>query len=264
MMLADHPVTDPALPNDFRSKVVLVVGASKGIGADAARLFARRGAAVVLSSRDVAGLDAVARKIRDDGGESVVLPVDVADEEAVVRLGTQLHDRFAHLDVAFNNSGEGAAPTDLAEIPTAAFDQVIRVTVRGTFLLMKQEIPLMLATGCGAIINMSSTAGISAFRGGGPYIAAKHAILGLTKAAALDYAPRNVRINAVAPGPIETHRMRILPESYKEQARQAVPMRRLGTGDEVAEAVVWLGSDASRFVTGATLFVDGGRMAGWG
>jgi NAD(P)-dependent dehydrogenase (short-subunit alcohol dehydrogenase family) len=128
---------------------------------------------------------------------------------------------------------------------------------------MKEEIPLMLEHGGGAIVNMSSTAGLSAYRGGSPYVAAKHAIIGLTKASALDYADRNVRVNAVAPGPIDTHRMHSLPEAYREKARLAVPMRRLGTVQEVAEAVLWLCSDGSRFITGTTLAVDGGRMAGW-
>jgi NAD(P)-dependent dehydrogenase (short-subunit alcohol dehydrogenase family) len=249
-------------PEDFRMKVALVVGASKGIGADTARLLARRGATVVLSSRDATGLESVAREIRELGQEAVVLPVDIGRDERVTALGREIQDRFGHLNFAFNNSGEGTIPADLAEVPVEAFDLIFRVSVRGTFLAMKQEIPLLLEAGGGAIVNMASTAGVSAFRGGGPYTAAKHAVIGLTKAAALDYAQRNIRVNAVAPGPIETHRMKDLPEEYKERARQAVPMRRLGSGQEVAESVVWLGSESARFVTGVTLFVDGGRMAG--
>jgi NAD(P)-dependent dehydrogenase (short-subunit alcohol dehydrogenase family) len=248
--------------DDFRGKVVLVVGASKGIGADAARAFAQRGATVILSSRDVDGLEAVAREVTGGGGEAAVVPVDLGDPLSVAALGRALRTQFGRLDGAFNNAGEGYAPTDLAEVPIAAFDRVFGVTVRGTFLALSQEIPLMLERGGGAIVNMASTAGISAFRGGGPYVAAKHAIIGLTKAAAIDYADRNVRVNVVAPGPIDTHRMRGLPVEYKERARLAVPMRRLGAGTEVAEAVVWLCSQASSFVTGTTLTVDGGRMAG--
>jgi NAD(P)-dependent dehydrogenase (short-subunit alcohol dehydrogenase family) len=263
MMNATAEVPAPSIPEDYRRKVALVVGASKGIGADTARLLARRGATVVLSSRDTAGLERVAREIRELGREAVVLPVDIGNDAAVSALGTAISERFGHLHFAFNNSGEGAVPADLADVPVEAFDQVFRVSVRGTFLAMKQEIPLLLKAGGGAIVNMSSTAGVSAFRGGGPYTAAKHAVIGLTKAAALDYAQRNVRVNAVAPGPIETHRLKDLPEEYKERTRQAVPMRRLGSGQEVAEAVAWLGSDSARFVTGVTLFVDGGRMAGW-
>ena len=264
MMTNSDPSEPKTACDDLHSRVALVVGASKGIGADTARLLARRGARVVLSSRDVDGLNGVAREIRAAGGESVVVPADIGDDAAVARLGAEVRERFAHLDIAFNNSGEGAPPTALAEIDTPTFDRVMRVTVRGTFLLMKEEIPLLLAAKGGSIVNMSSTAGVSAFRGGGPYVAAKHAVIGLTKAAALDYASQNIRVNAVAPGPIETHRMKNLPETYKDQARQAVPMRRLGSGDEVADAVAWLASDSSRFVTGVTLFVDGGRMAGWG
>ncbi|MGI0154548.1 MAG: SDR family NAD(P)-dependent oxidoreductase, partial [Thermoplasmata archaeon] len=218
---------------------------------------------VILSSRDVARLEEVARGIRETAHDALALPVDLTDEGAVIALGREVRAGYGRLDFAFNNAGEGYPPTDLAEVPTSAFDLVFQVTVRGTFLAVKQEIPLMVESGGGSIVNMSSTAGLSAFRGGGPYVAAKHAILGLSKAAALDYAQRHVRVNAVAPGPIETRRMQNLPEAYKEQARQAVPMRRLGTGSEVADVVLWLCSEASGFVTGATVPVDGGRMAGW-
>ncbi len=246
-----------------RGRVALVVGASKGIGAETARAFARRGATVALSSRDAAGLDAVAREIRDANGAAAVIPVDLTRDDTLAALGREIKARFGHLDWAFNNAGEGYPPTDLGEVPASAFDRIFQVTVRGTFLAMQQEIPLMLEAGGGSIVNMSSTAGISAYRGGSPYVAAKHAILGLTKAAALDYAQRGVRVNAVAPGPIDTHRMQNLPETYREQARQAVPMRQLGTARDVAEAVVWLCSEAAGFVTGTTLLVDGGRMAGF-
>ncbi len=218
---------------------------------------------MVLSSRETVGLEKVAREIRDSGGEVAVMPVDLVRDDALEALGREIRSRFGRLDCAFNNAGEGYPPTDLVEVPTPAFDRVFPVTVRGTFLAMKQEISRLLEHGGGSIVNMSSTAGFSAFKGGSPYVAAKHAIPGLTKAAALDYASRGVRVNAVAPGPIDTDRRKNLPETYREPARQAVPMRRWGTGPEVAEAVLWLCSDASRFVTGATLVIDGGRMAGF-
>jgi NAD(P)-dependent dehydrogenase (short-subunit alcohol dehydrogenase family) len=247
---------------EFRGKFALVVGASRGIGADTGRLFARRGAHVILAARSLADLEALARSIRSDGGEALALPVDTSDEASVARLGEEIRSRFGRLDMAFNNAGEGLPPTPLAEVPTEVFDRAFAVTVRGAFLAMKQEIPLMLRAGGGAVVNMASTAGLQAYRGGGPYSAAKHAVLGLTKGAALDYAEQHVRVNAVAPGPIETDRLRSLPEEYRERTRQAVPMRRLGTGEEVAEAVLWLCSDASRFVTGTAIAVDGGRLAG--
>jgi NAD(P)-dependent dehydrogenase (short-subunit alcohol dehydrogenase family) len=218
-MTAGQLETSDPISGEFRGKVALVVGASTGIGADAAKAFARRGASVVISSRDTTGLQNVEKEIRAAGGEAETVPVDLVRDESIDALGREIRSRFGRLDCAFNNAGEGYQPTDLAEVPVEAFDRVFRVTVRGTFLAMGQEIPLMLEHGGGAIVNMSSTAGFSAFRGGSPYVAAKHAILGLTKAAAIDYAQRNVRVNAVAPGPIETHRMRSLPEAYREQAR---------------------------------------------
>lgn len=251
-----------AASNEFRGKVALVVGASRGIGAATVRLLAGRGADVVAASRDVATLERLCGSVRSDGGSARPVPVDLTDADSVRRLGERLDGQFGRLDLAFNNAGEGFAPTPLAEVPPEAFDRVQQVTVRGTFLALREEIPRMLASGGGAIVNMSSTAGVSGFPGGGPYMAAKHAILGLTKSAALDYAARGIRVNAVAPGPIETDRIRALPEEYKERTRQAVPMRRIGQPEEVAETVAWLCGAESRFVTGATIFVDGGRMAG--
>lgn len=121
----------------------------------------------------------------------------------------------------------------------------------------------MLQGGGGSIVNMSSTAGVQGFPGGGAYVAAKHAVIGLTKSAALDYAERGIRVNVVAPGPIDTQRLKAAPETYREQTRRAVPMRRIGRPEEVAEVVLWLCSDRSQFVTGTTVFVDGGRMAGF-
>lgn len=262
-------MTDPApdapedAPRDFEGRVALVLGASRGIGAATARAFARRGAHVWLASRDAAGLDRVAAAIRGAGGRATVQRVDLEDPASVEALGARLRSEHGRLDCAFNNAGEGAMPAPLAELPREVFERVFRVTVTGTFLAMQQEIPLLRGAGGGSIVNMSSTAGVSAFKGGAPYVAAKHAILGLTKAAALDYAAERIRVNAVAPGPIETERLAEAPEAYREQARQAVPSRRLGRPEEVAEAVLWLASGRSGFVTGTTLLVDGGRLAGF-
>ena len=254
--------SDPPHRADFAGRVALVVGASRGIGAATAREFARRGARTVLASRDEAALRQVQGEIVGAGGSADVVPVDLAEPESVRRLGETLRGYPEPLDFAFNNAGEGLRPSALGEIDPSQFDRVLRVTVTGTFLALQEELRSMASRG-GAIVNMSSTAGVSAFAGGGAYVAAKHAILGLTKAAALDYAARGIRVNAVAPGPIETDRLRSLPETEKERARSAVPMRRLGTAEEVAQVVAWLCSDESTFVTGATVFVDGGRMAGF-
>lgn len=250
-------------PSPFRGRTALVVGASRGIGAETAKAFAREGARVVLASRDTAGLEKVAGEIGADGGSAIVHPLDLADASSVRALGERLDRETGHLDFAFNNAGEGSPPTPLAEIPAEAFDRVQRVTVLGTFLALQQEIPRMLQGGGGSIVNMSSTAGVQGFPGGGAYVAAKHAVIGLTKSAALDYAERGIRVNVVAPGPIDTQRLKAAPETYREQTRRAVPMRRIGRPEEVAEVVLWLCSDRSQFVTGTTVFVDGGRMAGF-
>ncbi|MGI0054150.1 MAG: SDR family NAD(P)-dependent oxidoreductase [Thermoplasmata archaeon] len=247
----------------FREKTVLVLGASKGIGAEAARAFGRHGATVILAARTESALHEVAQEIEQVGGKTLVRRVDLGDSASVKAMGSWLRDDVGGLDCAFNNAGEGLQPTPLADVPDDAFERVLRVTVQGTFLALKEEIPLVVSKGGGAIVNMSSTAGVSGFSGGGPYMAAKHAIIGLTKSAALDYAQQGIRVNAVAPGPIDTYRMKAAPEPYRQQARQAVPMRRLGLPEDVADVVLWLCSDQSKFVTGSTVFIDGGRMAGF-
>ena len=263
MMPATSTLRTEAAAPTFRGKAILVTGASRGIGAETAKAFARRGGRVLLASRDVRSLEQVASEIREEDGEVAVQPLDLGDPISVRAMGARLRSEFGRLDCAFNCAGDGLHPTPLAEIAPADFDRVLRVTVGGTFLALREEVPLMLEHGGGAIVNMASTAGLSAFLGGSPYVAAKHAVLGPTKACALDYAQQGIRVNAVAPGPIDSHRMRALPETYREQARQAVPMRRLGEPSEVAAAVLWLCSDAAAFVTGATLILDGGRTAGW-
>jgi NAD(P)-dependent dehydrogenase (short-subunit alcohol dehydrogenase family) len=262
-MTESPPPSGSSAAASFHDRVALVLGASRGIGAATAREFARRGARVVLAARDPDALRRVAGSIAETGAEALAQPADLGDPASLSALFARIRDSFGRLDCAFNNAGEGAAPTPLAEIPPEVFERVLRVTVEGTFRALREEIPLILASGGGAIVNMSSTAGLSAFAGGSAYVTAKHAIVGLTKGAALDYAAAGVRVNAVAPGPIETERLRALPEAVKEQRRAAVPMRRVGRTEEVATVVTWLCSDDARFVTGATIPVDGGRLAGW-
>jgi NAD(P)-dependent dehydrogenase (short-subunit alcohol dehydrogenase family) len=247
----------------LEGRVALVVGASRGIGASVSRAFAREGAAVALAARDGAALDRLASELRDAGSQMLALPTDVGDADAVSRLIEQTVAQFGRLDIACNNAaGGGHPPTPLAEVDIAAFDSAFAVNLRGVFLAMKYEIPAMLATGGGAIVNMSSTAGIQAVSGLAGYVSTKHGLEGLTKVAALDYAEAGVRVNAVAPGPILTDNLSRAGPGAQQAAAAAMPMRRIGQPEEVAAATVWLCSDAAAFVTGTTLVIDGGKLAG--
>ena len=246
----------------LQGKVSLVLGASKGIGAGTARAFGRAGATVVLASRDEQALNRVADEIRAAGAHAFVVPTDMGDEGQVASLVTRVLETFGRLDVAFNNAGSGHRPAPLADLDVSDFDEAIRVSLRGTLIAMKYEIPPMLAQGGGAIVNMSSTAGLQGVRGMGAYAAAKHGVIGATKSAALDYAAKGIRINAVAPGPILNDRIASLPPERRDPIARAVPLGRIGTPEDVAAAVVWLASDAAAFVTGTVVSVDGGRLAG--
>jgi NAD(P)-dependent dehydrogenase (short-subunit alcohol dehydrogenase family) len=179
--------------------------------------------------------------------------------QALVRLAV---DEFGRLDAAFNNATDGPMPAPLADIDVDEFDRGIRTNVRGTFLGMKYQVPAMLASGGGAIVNMASVAGLRGTANLAAYTAGKAGIIGLTKVAALDYADRGIRVNVVAPGPILTHHLRRAGDEAQRGAAMSVPMGRVGTGDEVADAVLWLCSDQASFVTGVTLPIDGGQFAG--
>ena len=253
------------LPPDrpFEDRVALVTGASRGIGESVARAFAEAGAAVAIAARDNDAFAGIAKDIEATGGTSLAVPTDVTAPAAVERLVEQTTSELGRLDFACNNAaGGGHPPTPLADVDIAAFDSAYAVNLRGVFLAMKYEIPVMLDGGGGAIVNMSSTAGIDAVGGLAAYVATKHALQGLTKVAALDYAADHVRINAVAPGPILTDQLRRAGDSAQQMAAAAMPMRRIGQPEEVAAAVVWLCSDDAAFITGTTLAIDGGKLAG--
>ncbi|MDB5057735.1 MAG: 2,5-dichloro-2,5-cyclohexadiene,4-diol dehydrogenase [Chloroflexi bacterium] len=251
----------PTNPN-LAGKVAIITGASRGIGAASARVFAKAGATVVLAARDEQALAAIVRDIIAEGGRALAVPTDVGDPAAVEHLVARTLEVYGRLDAAFNNAGDGHMPAPLADISVDDFDRSVRVNLRGIFLAMKYEIPVMLAGGGGAIVNMSSTAGLSGVRGMGAYVAGKHGIIGLTKSAALDYAQRNIRINAVAPGPILTERIGQLSDAARDPIIRAVPIGRIGLPEEVGAAAAWLCSDQAAFVTGVILPVDGGRLAG--
>jgi NAD(P)-dependent dehydrogenase (short-subunit alcohol dehydrogenase family) len=241
----------------------IITGASRGIGAATARAFVAAGVAVALAARDGAALAALAEELSSDGGRAIAVPTDVADRASVERLVDQTVDAFGRLDLAFNNAaGGGQAPTPLAELPVDAYDSAVAITLRGVFLSMKYEIPPMLERGGGAIVNMSSTAGLEGVGGLAGYVSSKHGVIGLTKVAALDYAERGVRVNALAPGPILTDRLAEAGEEMQKRAGMAMPMRRIGQVQEIAAAVVWLCSDQASYITGVTLPIDGGKLAG--
>ncbi len=243
-------------------KVALVVGASRGIGAVTAKALARAGAKVVLAARDGNALEAVVGEIRSEGQEARFVTLDVGDEISVEQMVRRVLDDFGRLDVAFNNATDGSTPQALADMEVGDFDRAIRTNVRGTFLGMRCEIPAMLASGGGSIINMASLAGVQGVANLAGYVTGKAGVIALTKVAALDYADRGIRVNVLAPGPILTHHLEAAGQEAQRQAALATPMRRVGTSKEVADAVLWLASDRSSFVTGVTLPIDGGQSAG--
>jgi NAD(P)-dependent dehydrogenase (short-subunit alcohol dehydrogenase family) len=229
-----------------------------------ARVFAEAGASVVLAARDESALKVLAEEIEDSGGRAKAIATDVDEAASVERLVELTLDAFGRLDAAFNNAGSTHMPAPLGELAVEDFDRVLGVNVRGTFLSMKYEIAAMLKSGGGAIVNMSSTAGVQGVRRMSGYATAKHGVVGLTRSAALDYAEQNIRVNALAPGPTLNDRLAALPEEGRARVAAAVPMRRLGTPEEIGAAAVWLCSDQSAFITGVTVPVDGGRLAGSG
>jgi NAD(P)-dependent dehydrogenase (short-subunit alcohol dehydrogenase family) len=246
----------------MQGRVALVAGASKGIGAATAAAFAAAGAAVVLAARDIDALTSVAGRIEANGGKALAVGTDVSDAQAQQNLIDRVLATFGRLDAAFNNATDGPRPAPLADIDPTAFDRGIATNIRGTFLGMKYQIPAMLQTGGGTIVNMASRAGLCGVANLAAYVAGKAGIIGLTQVAALDYADQGIRVNALAPGAILTHRLEAAGEQAKRGAAAAIPMGRLGSTAEVANTVLWLCSDQASYVTGIVVPIDGGQNAG--
>ena len=248
---------------DMSDKVAIVTGASRGIGAAVACAFRSAGARVAITARDAEALDRLAGELGRSDGHALALPADVTDPGAVAGMVERVIEEFGRLDFACNNAaGKGHPPTPLAEVPIEAFDSGLAVSLRGIFLAMRSEIPAIVRSGGGAIVNTSSTAGLQGVGGLASYVAAKHGVEGLTKVAALDYAGLGVRVNAIAPGPILTDNLRRAGAAAQDAAASAMPLQRVGQPEEVAATVVWLCSDAAAFITGTTLAIDGGKLAG--
>lgn len=247
----------------FAGKVAIVTGASRGIGAATAKALAAEGASVALAARSEDRLRQLVDEIGVMGGRAMAIRTNVGDADAIRDLVGATVGEFGRLNVAVNNAAKGGVPpTPLADVPVEAYDSAIAITLRSVFLSMKFEIPAMLEAGGGAIVNMASTAGLEAVGGLAGYVSAKHGVIGLTKTAALDYGHRNIRVNALAPGPILTKNLERAGEEAQRQAAMAMPMKRIGSPDEVASAVVWLCSDRAAFIGGATIPIDGGKLAG--
>ena len=246
----------------FAGKVAFVTGAANGIGRAAALAFAREGASVVVADVSEQGNQDTARMIEDLGGRALAVRCDVTRTADVTAALDNAVNAFGRLDVAFNNAGVEQALTATADLTEEEWDRILAINLRGVFLCMKYEIPLMLTHGGGAIVNTSSGAGVKGFGGQAAYAAAKHGVVGLTKAAALDYASSNIRINAVCPGIIETPMMDRFTGGTPEGRERVIaqePVGRMGQPEEIAKAVLWLCSDAASFVVGHAMVVDGGQ-----
>lgn len=245
-------------------KVVLVTGAASGIGRASALGFAREGARVVLSDVDAGGGEKVAAEIAEAGGEALFVAADVSVEAAVRKLVDKARERFGRLDCAHNNAGVTGPVGLLHNVALADWDFLISINLTGVFLCMKHELRVMQEQGGGAIVNTSSGAGLIGTPALGPYCAAKHAVLGLTRTAALENARAGIRVNAICPGATDTPMLRgFMAKSpdIEQMVRSAIPGGRLGTPEEVAEAAIWLCSDRASYVSGEALIVDAAALA---
>jgi NAD(P)-dependent dehydrogenase (short-subunit alcohol dehydrogenase family) len=246
-------------------RVVLVTGAASGIGRATAGQLAGMGARVLASDIDADAGEAAAGALRDAGGDVRFVAGDVAGDDTASRLVAAAVDAFGRLDGAANCAGVGGGHAPTHEYPVEAWDRIVGVNLRGTWLALRAQVPAMLAGGSGgAIVNVASTLGLRGSPNASPYSASKHGVIGLTRTAAIEYAPRRIRVNAVCPGAIDTPMMdetfARFP-GFRELLVGFVPMGRMGTADEVAAAIVWLLSDAASFVTGEMLTVEGGLLS---
>jgi NAD(P)-dependent dehydrogenase (short-subunit alcohol dehydrogenase family) len=252
------------IKHDFGGKVAFVTGAASGLGFAAAQAFARAGAKVAMADVNGQSLARSAGLLRDAGATVLPLIFDVAIEEEVAQAVETTVKAFGALDAAFNNAGLQFEAAETADAIGAHFDRVIAVNLRGVWSCMKYELQQMRTQGSGAIVNCSSVCGLIGIPGRGDYHASKHGVIGMTRTAALEYAARGIRINAVCPGTIETPLVRRIIENEPgalESILRNQPIGRLGQADEVAEAVLWLCGPGASLVVGHALSVDGGWTA---
>jgi NAD(P)-dependent dehydrogenase (short-subunit alcohol dehydrogenase family) len=245
----------------FEGKVVIVTGASSGIGQATAFAFAREGAKVIVS--DIQERDGVAtvNAIKKENGEAHFIDCDVSSEEQVKSLVEKTIEKYGRLDCAYNNAGVEGAPSSTIECSTENWDKTININLKGVWLCMKYEIPAMLRNGKGSIVNCSSIAGLVGFETIPAYVASKHGVIGLTETAALEFAKNNIRVNAVCPGAIHTPMLDRFTHGEEKTMAEQDPMGRVGRPEEIADSVLWLCSDKASYVTGQSIAVDGGWVA---
>lgn len=245
----------------FENKIALITGGAQGMGLATAKAFANQGAKVIIADYNEKQAQLAAQEITQQGGTAIAIPCDVSKEEAVKTTIAHIIKQFGRLDIAFNNAGIQSPATNIADLTSDEYDRILNINLKGVWLCMKYELLQMRQQGCGAIVNCSSLGGLVGGAGRAAYHAAKHGVLGLTKSAALEYATQNIRINAVCPGTIDTPMVEKMFETgdlSREDLARLQPIGRLGTGSEIADAVLWLCSPASSFVIGQAISIDGG------
>lgn len=246
---------------DFTGQVAVVTGAGSGMGLDTARAFAKAGAAVTLAGREEAPLLKAVHEITAAGGKAIDVVCDVVDEDQVAAMVERTVSTFGRLDAAFNNAGIQVPASEIADQSAEDYDLISAINQRGVWACMKHELRQMRQQGSGAIVNCSSIGGLTGRALMAAYHGTKHGVIGLTKSAALEYATRGVRVNAVCPGTIDTPMVSSMLDKgmlSMDDLLRDLPMKRLGRGEEIADAVLWLCSSGSTFVTGQALAVDGG------
>lgn len=246
------------------SNVAVITGASSGIGRATAKLFARSGYAIALLDCDSAGGEETLTELEKESADCAFFHCDVSAEDQVTAIMQQVMAKHGRIDAAFNNAGIEGEPAETGDCTTGNWDRVMGVNLRGVWLCMREELRYMVKQGSGAIVNCSSVAGLVGIPAIPAYVASKHGLIGLTKTAALEYATRNIRINAVCPGAIETPMLQRYMQGSEDGREQIIanePMERIGRPEEIAEAVLWLCGTGASFTTGQALAVDGGWTA---